>query len=180
MYVGVRYAKKPQSPPNTCPHRVTTQGPRLPPRQESRYLSAFEELMLRWKDSEVEFFVPQLAAVLMSKGVPSRNVHVSPGVRLVQCRYGHHRGRALIRHVVDSGVVGRMDEWIGVDEDGYLVGSHGRYSRSRGGGQDRLQSMTPTQTLLLSPRKLEGQTRTDRSLFSDPNNFNDPRVDAGR
>lgn len=40
--------------------------------------------MLRWKDSDVEFFVPQLAAVLMSKGVPSRNVHVSvhryPGV----------------------------------------------------------------------------------------------------
>lgn len=35
--------------------------------------------MLRWKDSDVEFFVPQLAAVLMSKGVPSRNVHVSPG-----------------------------------------------------------------------------------------------------
>lgn len=33
--------------------------------------------MLRWKDSDVEFFVPQLAAVLMSKGVPSRNVHVS-------------------------------------------------------------------------------------------------------
>lgn len=33
--------------------------------------------MLRWKDSDVEFFVPQLAAVLMSKGVPSRNVYVS-------------------------------------------------------------------------------------------------------
>lgn len=32
---------------------------------------------MRWKDSDVEFFVPQLAAVLMSKGVPSRNVHVS-------------------------------------------------------------------------------------------------------
>lgn len=60
------------------------QGPRLPPKHEARYLTAFEELMLRWKDSDVEFFVPQLAAVLMSKGVPSRNVHVSvhrcPGV----------------------------------------------------------------------------------------------------
>lgn len=40
-------------------------------------MTAFEELMMRWKDSDVEFFVPQLAAVLMSKGVPSRNVHVS-------------------------------------------------------------------------------------------------------
>lgn len=32
--------------------------------------------MLHWTESDVEFFVPQLAAVLMSKGVPSRNVHV--------------------------------------------------------------------------------------------------------
>lgn len=53
------------------------QGPRLPPRQEMRYLAAFEELMTRWKDSDIDFFVPQLAAVLMSKGTPSRNVHVS-------------------------------------------------------------------------------------------------------
>ncbi|CAM9548682.1 unnamed protein product [Ectocarpus fasciculatus] len=52
-------------------------GPRLPPKHEARYLTAFEELMLRWKDSDVEFFVPQLAAVLMSKGVPSRNVHIT-------------------------------------------------------------------------------------------------------
>lgn len=52
------------------------QGPRLPPRQEARFLTAFEELMLRWKDSEVDFFVPQLAAVLMSQGVPSKNIHV--------------------------------------------------------------------------------------------------------
>ena len=35
--------------------------------------------MFRWEDSDVDFFVPQLAAVLMSKGVPSRNVHVSCG-----------------------------------------------------------------------------------------------------
>lgn len=42
-----------------------------------RYLAAFEELMARWKDSDIDFFVPQLAAVLMSKGTPSRNVHVS-------------------------------------------------------------------------------------------------------
>lgn len=52
-------------------------GPRLPPRQEARYLESFEELMGRWEDSDVEFFVPQLAAVLLTKGVPSRNVHVS-------------------------------------------------------------------------------------------------------
>lgn len=40
-------------------------------------MTAFEDLMLRWKDSDVDFFVPQLAAVLMTKGVPSRNEHVS-------------------------------------------------------------------------------------------------------
>ena len=41
--------------------------------------------MLRWEDSEVDFFVPQLAAVLMSKGVPSRNVYVSAGaLRVLQ------------------------------------------------------------------------------------------------
>lgn len=61
------------------------QGPRLPPRHEARYMSAFEELMMRWKDSDVEFFVPQLAAVLMSKGVPSRNVHVSFFVKRAGC-----------------------------------------------------------------------------------------------
>ncbi|CAM9270827.1 unnamed protein product [Ascophyllum nodosum] len=52
-------------------------GPRLPPRHEARFISAFEDLMLRWEDSEVDFFVPQLAAVLMSKGVPSRNVYIT-------------------------------------------------------------------------------------------------------
>ena len=41
--------------------------------------------MLRWEDSDVDFFVPQLAAVLMSKGVPSRNVHVSCGRGGLSC-----------------------------------------------------------------------------------------------
>lgn len=49
----------------------------MPPKHEARFLTAFEDLMLRWKDADVDFFVPQLAAVLMTKGVPSRNVHVS-------------------------------------------------------------------------------------------------------
>lgn len=51
--------------------------------------------MLRWKDSDVEFFVPQLAAVLMSKGVPSRNVHVSVHVRVLGVVGG--RGRHMAR-----------------------------------------------------------------------------------
>lgn len=32
--------------------------------------------MLKWKADDVEFFVPQLTAMLMTRGFPSRNVHV--------------------------------------------------------------------------------------------------------
>lgn len=42
-----------------------------------QYLRKFEDMMLHWEESDVDFFVPQLAAILMTKGFPSRNVHVS-------------------------------------------------------------------------------------------------------
>lgn len=99
----------------SCPSPPDAQqGPRLSERTETRYLKTFEDLMHGWKGHEVEFFVPQLAAVLVTSGSQSRNMHVSEtgrkegkrregkGRRLAIDRVGH---RSPPRAAGSNGIV---------------------------------------------------------------------------
>ncbi|CAM9139646.1 unnamed protein product [Choristocarpus tenellus] len=85
------YDLLPGGMPRTGPSRFTATD-------ESMYLHIFSELMGSWKDSEMEFYIPQLVSVLVKGGVQSKNIHITqPAVsRLSEYLLGRCRGNMAL------------------------------------------------------------------------------------